>query len=241
MTGPLACQSLLAPDPRGQPPQCGCRWAGRDTDARLEQPGAQQVEPVPGTTSPTPGRAGLAEAPCPRHPACTRLAPTAAHFPTSRQPSRAQGSRHWERVLFSGTPGCPGSWGASLPATQEPLEESTWHQAKENPKAHPTSLEASSSPEQTGHPDTLAPRSCPPRALGQSGSLWRQRPCGGPPVPALDSLEVGLLFWVAPSTPARAACNPGPFLPPNSWAPRSSIPAPPPAGRQPPLQASPLI
>ena len=115
------------------------------------------------------------------------------------------------------------------------------HQAKVNPKAPPTSLEASSSLEQTGHPDTLAPRSCPPRALGQSGSLWRQRPCGGPPAPALDSLEVGLLFWVAPSTSARAACNPGPFLPPHSWAPRSSIPAPPPAGRQPPLQASPLI
>ena len=60
--------------------------AGRDTDARLEQPGAQQVEPVPGTTSPTPGRAALAEAPCPRHPACTRLAPTAAHFPTVSSP-----------------------------------------------------------------------------------------------------------------------------------------------------------
>lgn len=60
--------------------------AGRGTDAKLEQPGAQQVEPVPGTASPTPGRAGLAEAPCPRHPACTRLAPTAAHFPTVPSP-----------------------------------------------------------------------------------------------------------------------------------------------------------
>lgn len=142
----------------------------------------------------------------PRLPTFPRCHPLCPLPPPSQQPSRVQDSWHQERVLFSGTPGCPSSQGASLPATQEPPEESTWHQAKENPQAPPTSLEASSSPGQTGHPDTLAPRSCPPRALGQSGSLWRQRPCGGPPVPALGSRRWGCCSgWLPPLLPELSA------------------------------------
>lgn len=60
--------------------------ASRGTDAKLWQPGVQQVEPVPGTASPTPGRAGLAEAPCLGHPACTALLPRLPTFPRCHPP-----------------------------------------------------------------------------------------------------------------------------------------------------------
>lgn len=70
-------------------------------------------------------------------------------------------------------------------------------------------------------------------ACGARGSV------GVPPASVLDSLEEGLQNWVtlAPYTPARAAaaCNPGPFVLPHSWAPWSPIPATPPTGRQPPF------
>lgn len=60
--------------------------ASRGTDTKLQQPGVQQVEPVPGTASPTPGRAGLAEASCLGHPACTALLLRLPTFPRCHPP-----------------------------------------------------------------------------------------------------------------------------------------------------------
>lgn len=75
--------------------------AGRGTDAKLEQPGAQQVEPVPGTASPTPGRAGWQRLPArgtqpvpaslPRLPTFPRCHPPLL-IPPSQQQGSAQGS-----------------------------------------------------------------------------------------------------------------------------------------------------
>lgn len=77
--------------------------ASRGTDAKLRQPGVQQVEPVPGTASPTPGRAGLAEAPCLGHPACTALLPRLPTFPRCHPPLSPPPTRS--------APGqCPGPW-----------------------------------------------------------------------------------------------------------------------------------
>lgn len=77
--------------------------ASRGTDAKLRQPGAQQVEPVPGTASPTPGRAGLAEAPCLGHLACTALLPRLPTFPRCHPPLSPPPTRS--------APGqCPGPW-----------------------------------------------------------------------------------------------------------------------------------
>lgn len=223
--------------------------AARDTDVRLEQPGAQQVEPVPGTTSPTPGRAGLAEAPCPRHPACTRLAPTAAHFPTVSSPLPPPpqvGNLAEPRASGTGKGCCfPAPLGAQtlgVPHYQQPRSPQKSQRGirpRRTPKHPPPPWKplpvlGRRTPRHPGSPKL------PLRALDRVAACgargrWRA------PSSRLGLPGGGLLFWVAPSTPARAACNPGPFFPPHSWAPRSSIPAPPPAGRQPPLQASPLI
>ena len=68
--------------------------AGRDTDARLEQPGAQQVEPVPGTTSPTLGRAGLL---------CHHPRARSQHSPHP-PPQRTRRARRWCSPREEGPP-----------------------------------------------------------------------------------------------------------------------------------------
>lgn len=156
--------------------------ASRGTDAKLRQPGVQQVEPVPGTASPTPGRAGLAEAPCLGHPACTALLPRLPTFPRCHPPLSPPPTRS--------APGqCPGPW---YKETRDAISLSSlvawalrvphYQQWRSSGKVNTASaLHQSPPPPPTGLPlilgrldtDTLAPESCP-RALGQNLSL-RQR------------------------------------------------------------------
>lgn len=197
--------------------------AARDTDVRLEQPGAQQVEPVPATTSPTPGRAGLAEAPCPRHPACTRLAPTAAHFPTvsSPLPPPPQAGNLAEPRASGTGKGCcfPAPLGAQtlgVPHYQQPRSPQKSQRGirpRRTPKHpqppwKPLPVLGRRTPRHPGSPQL------PLRVLGQSGSLWSQRPVEGPQFPpwtpwrwaailggSFHSCQSCLQPWSFPSTP----------------------------------------
>lgn len=127
-------------DPWGQHEQGGdggqlLGLAIRGSNAKLQQqPGVQQVEPVPGTACPTPGRAGLAEAPCLGHPACTALLPRLPTFPRCHPPVPSPhqvSTRAVPRALVQGSKGChfpvilgyPGSSGTSL-SVVEKLRES---------------------------------------------------------------------------------------------------------------------
>lgn len=156
----------LSSGPWGQWAQCGYGWAAvglasRGTDAKLQQPGVQQVEPVPGTASPTPGRAGLAEAPSLGHPACTALLPRLPTFPRCHPPLSPPPTRS--------APGqCPGLWykeardaislsslGAQAPQVPHYRQRRRSRKVNMAPGLHqsptPTSYRASFDPRKTGH------------------------------------------------------------------------------------------
>lgn len=68
-------------------PQCGSGWAagraGRQRHRCQTSAARHSTGLASPWNSPTPGRSGLAEAPCPRHPTCPHLA---VHFPTLPSP-----------------------------------------------------------------------------------------------------------------------------------------------------------
>nr|KAF6437925.1 hypothetical protein HJG59_008648 [Molossus molossus] len=241
--------SLLSPEPWGQPHRValGGQLAGlavRGTDAKLVQPGTQQVEPVPETAPPRGGQAWQSFPAQGTQPVPTWL-PTfpRCHPPLSPPPRSAPGQ--CPQLLVQGrdaiSPSPLGAQALGAPRYEQPRSpRKSKHgmRATRTPKCPHLLSGLWSWDTQTSWLPTAAPPPHCPQALGQNSSLWCQRQYGDAPSSCLrlpgGAAKLGDC-WLSPLLLELLLCAP------HSWTPWSSTPTTPPQAGSPSWQASPYI
>lgn len=172
--------------------------AGRGTDAKLEQPGAQQVEPVPGTASPTQGERAWQRLPARGTQPVPAWLPWLPTFPRC----------HPSLPLppMSGPGQCPGllAEGMTFPCHLW-VPRFLWYLIMSNQEASGRVIRTPKCrPPLSGLFQSWGTWDTQTRYLPTAPSHWdKMSACGArgsvgvPPAPVLDSLEEGLRNWVA--------------------------------------------
>lgn len=194
---------------------------GRGPNAKLEQLGAQQVEPVPRAAQPHPGDSGGQRLPAsgtqpvpawlPRLPSFPRC-----HLPSPPPPRSAPGQcpgfLAQEGMPFACHPWVPRLLRHVTTSNQEAPGRAILSSGQQEPQSRPHPLPGNFWSWETGT-WTLwlptAPHTHTAPRLGQNFRLRAAGSVGVPPAPVLGALEEGLQNWVTASAP-HSCCHAGP-------------------------------